>query len=559
VPDALPDFDLDAIADPALRALVAGLLNLREQDCATLRALQEENQRLRDEIARLKGEHGQPKPPANRSNAPDVGNQDHSSEAERRQQTPRKPWQKGSKRDQLEIDRTEVCPWTDPLPPGAVFEGYHTTVFQDLVIRRDNVAFRREKYWDPRTRVTYLAPLPTGYVSGEEFGPGLRTSALTLVHQSHLTLPAFHRLATGAGVRISRGKIASLVTEGLERFHAEQRAVWEAGLRSSPWQQTDVTSTRVNGRGFACHVLTNPLYTCYLTAPHQDRAAVVDLLRGGAAREYRLDETTLALLAQWKLPQWACRRLTALRAETTWSAAAFTALLGQHLPTLGPEQRRKVETAALIAAYRAAPHWPVASCLLTDDAGVYPDITAERALCWVHDARHYTKLTPLYACFQKQVAAFRDDYWEFYGKLRAYREAPSPAQAATLEAEFDGLFSREVTYCGLAECVARTRANKEALLRVLVHPELPLHNNEAELAARRRVRKRDVSFGPRSPAGMRAWDTLQGLVETTRKLGVQFAAYVEDRIRGSGKIPPLAELIRQKAAELSLGTSWSPA
>ena len=30
---------------------------------------------------------------------------------------------------------------------------------------------------------------------------------------------------------------------------------------------------------------------------------------------------------------------------------------------------------------------------------------------------------------------------------------------------------------------------------VLDHPELPLHNNASELAVRRRVRKRDVSFG----------------------------------------------------------------
>ena len=139
----------------------------------------------------------------------------------------------------------------------------------------------------------------------------------------------------------------------------------------------------------------------------------------------------------------------------------------------------------------------------------------------------------------------------------AYREAPSAAAAATLEAEFDRLFSREVLYRELAVCLARTRGNKEKLLQVLAHPELPLHNNESELAARRRGQKRRVSFGPRSPAGMRAWDTLQGLVETTRKLGVRFAEYVEDRVRGSGKVPPLADLIRERAAELALGGSWT--
>jgi hypothetical protein len=41
----------------------------------------------------------------------------------------------------------------------------------------------------------------------------------------------------------------------------------------------------------------------------------------------------------------------------------------------------------------------------------------------------------------------------------------------------------------------RTRANKAKLLLVLKHPELPLHNNEAELAARKRVRKRGCPLG----------------------------------------------------------------
>ncbi len=38
---------------------------------------------------------------------------------------------------------------------------------------------------------------------------------------------------------------------------------------------------------------------------------------------------------------------------------------------------------------------------------------------------------------------------------------------------------------------------------------LPLHANAMELAARRRVRKRDVSVGPQSRKGVRAWDTFR--------------------------------------------------
>ena len=94
---------------------------------------------------------------------------------------------------------------------------------------------------------------------------------------------------------------------------------------------------------------------------------------------------------------------------------------------------------------------------------------------------------------------------------------------------------------------------------MLEHPEIPLHNNLAELAARQRVRKRDVSFGPRTAEGARAWDTFMSLADTTRKLGVSFYHYIQDRIRKAGQMPSLAGLITEQAHELALGASWAPA
>ena len=57
---------------------------------------------------------------------------------------------------------------------------------------------------------------------------------------------------------------------------------------------------------------------------------------------------------------------------------------------------------------------------------------------------------------------------------------------------------------------------------VLDHPEIPLHNNTAELGARTRVRKRVVSYGPRSEQGAKAWDTMETLLGTAKKLGSIF-------------------------------------
>jgi hypothetical protein len=83
-----------------------------------------------------------------------------------------------------------------------------------------------------------------------------------------------------------------------------------------------------------------------------------------------------------------------------------------------------------------------------------------------------------------------------------------------------------------------------------------LHNNPAELGARQRVRKRDVSFGPRTRDGTRAWDTFMTLAATSAKLGVSFYAYIHDRISETGQLPGLDRVIEAKAQELNLGASW---
>ena len=118
------------------------------------------------------------------------------------------------------------------------------------------------------------------------------------------------------------------------------------------------------------------------------------------------------------------------------------------------------------------------------------------------------------------------------------------------------MFSTQTGYTALDERIAKTQAKKQGLLLVLHHPELPLHNNEAELGARAVVRKRDASLGPRTAAGRKAWDTFLTLRETARKLGVNFYAYIRDRVTGENLLPSLAELIQAQAEHLHLNASW---
>ena len=100
---------------------------------------------------------------------------------------------------------------------------------------------------------------------------------------------------------------------------------------------------------------------------------------------------------------------------------------------------------------------------------------------------------------QQRLTDFTKQFWDFYDELLAYRQQPSAAEKVRLTAKFETLFATVTGYQALDERIAKTRLKQASLLLVLEHPEIPLHNNPAELGARQRVRKRDVSFGPRTP------------------------------------------------------------
>jgi len=548
----LAELDLGGLPDDRTRALVSGLLNLVEAVTADLRAAQTEIQRLRDEVNRLKGEQGQP---TIKPNLPKQQSPDYSSERERHP-----PHQRGKRGDRapIPIDREQVLrvePST--LPPDAEFKGYEEVVVQDVVVRTDNVLFRKEKFYSPALGRTYLAELPAGY-SGE-FGPGIHALVLVFYFACQMTEPKIRGWLQQVGVQISAGAISNLVIKGHAPFHQEKDAVFEAGLRSSPWQQTDDTATRVNGQTHHCHIVDNPLHTTYLTLPSKDRLSVIDALRNGQPRVFRYTDDAEVWLEAAGVSQVTLTKLTRLPREQDLDEATLTRLLETHLPGLGIQTRKWVLDALAVAAYQAQREWPIVRLLLCDDAPQFTLITDELALCWVHEGRHYKKLLPTVPLHRELLTTFLHDFWTFYDEVLAYREQPMPEERTRLETRFETVFTTMTGYWALDERIRKTWAKKESLLRVLAHPELPLHNNASELGARQRVRKRAISFGPRTAEGARAWDTFMSLAATSRKLGVNFLQYLHDRIAGTYQIPELATIIDERAKELDLGASWAPA
>ena len=551
----LEDFDLRRIQDlEGARQAIVRLLNLVEELASDNRELRAENQSLRDEINRLKGEQGKPKIKPNRAGS-DSTPISHSSEQERRQPRERK---KSGKVECIQVDREEVLKVNPAqLPADAEFKGYDDVLVQDLQIKTDNVLFWKEKFYSASEHRAYVAELPPGYAG--QFGPGIKALTLVLYHAAHMSEPKVSEFFQHVGVSISDGQISNLLIKGQGGFHAEKEAVFAAGLRSSPWQHEDETGTRVNGVNQHCHTVCNPVYTAYVTTAKKDRLAALQALLNGRALTFRLNAEAYDWLASVSLPASALATLRQLPADQVWSEAEFTHRLNERLPKIGEPHRQRIMEAAAVAAYHAQQEFPVVDLLVCDDADQFKRLTDELALCWVHDGRHYKKLEPVVPDHRIALDDFRGQYWDLYDDLLSYKQAPTPEDAARLSQQFDVRFSTVTGYADLDDRIAKTRAKKDSLLRVLKHPELPLHNNPAELAARRRVRKRDVSFGPRTEEGKQGWDTFMTLADTAKKLGVSFYQYVYDRVSGANQLPPLADLIAEKAKQLHLGASWNVA
>jgi Transposase IS66 family len=536
----LEDLDPSDIADLAgARRVVERLLNVVEQFSAELSAVKAENQRLRDEVNRLKGEQAKPRLlPSKR------GKQDLSSEQERR--VPPKTWCKRAKLPELAIDRVEVCRLDrGDLPADAVLKDYQEHTVQDLVLGMETIRFRRERYEAASTGRSYTAPLPPGY--GGEFGPHLQASAVYLYYAANVSQPLLHRLFTSLGLRISRGYLGRLLIEQ-PGFAAEAQAIGQAGLASSPYAHLDVTPTRVRGVEQQCHVLGGPCYVYYHTTLRKDRLAAIETLQLGAPCRFQFNAVAWTYLAPVTLPAWVRPQLQALDAAQVWDWAAWRTLLDEQLPGLGDRVRQQLWDAAAIGAYQAQQTLPVVETLVCDDAPQFKGITADLSLCWVHEGRHYKKLDPVIPLHQTALASFRGRFWAFYRALRTYQQAPAPAEATRLACAFDTLVATKTGYAALDERIAKTAAKKHALLRVLDKPFLPLTNNPAELGARRRVRKRDVSFSARSPAGIKAWDTFHTPIGTAQFLGVNVLHYLQDRFTRACQLPALADLIRLRAA-----------
>jgi transcriptional regulator with XRE-family HTH domain len=409
-----------------------------------------------------------------------------------------------------------------------------------------NTNYRIEIFYSPSEQKTYSGKLPGG-IKGE-FGPGIKSLIITLNHVANVSEPKIHEFLENIGVHISKATISRILTKDTNVFHQEKAEIFQEGLQSTPYQQIDDTSARVNGNNYYTQILCNPYYTAYFTVPNKNRETILDILLCGNEKTYCFNDEAFDLMETFNVSQIWMEKLSSVKNKIFSDEEMRRKLDYIFSPNGYKTTKKKVLEACAIAAYHQSTDLPVVTTLLSDDARQFKQIACHHALCWIHDGRNYKKLRPIVLYHKKKLEAFLDNYWNFYGELCEFRDKPDSEVAKQLSARFDQLFSMVTGYEQLDERISKTKENKEHLLKVLVLPEVPLHNNAAELAARAKVRKRDVSLQTITEEGTKANDTFMTIVQTAKKLGVSAYQYICDRVSNKFEMPSLAQLIREKSS-----------
>jgi len=185
--------------------------------------------------------------------------------------------------------------------------------------------------------------------------------------------------------------------------------------------------------------------------------------------------------------------------------------------------------------------------MMSDDAKQFMFLAVWHALCWIHEIRHYRKMTPVLDCHMEKLQGFLQILYGFYEQLKTYKDHPMQKQKRFLLKRFDEIFSMETGYAVLDDRIMKTRKKKEKLLLVLDYPGIPLHNNPAEIALRELVIKKRISYGTKSEKGRVAWENMMTIMDTCRKHDVSFMEYVKDIFSGCYNMPRLSTLILEKA------------
>lgn len=398
---------------------------------------------------------------------------------------PKKKRKKRRKNETIKIDREEIVKIEQNiLPPDAEFKGYQTKTIQNLIIKTDNVLYKMECYYSKSEGKSYTASLPD-YLTNTSFGPELKAFIYMLYYECRVSEPLIATMLNSHNIQISEGSISNiLIYDKAKEFSQEKIDIFNTATELMEYHQIDDTGIRVNGVNHYATILCNELYSAFFIRRYKNRETVIRIL-SGVEEDSSLDIASLKTIIK---------------------------------------------------------------ILIADDAPQFKKIVEYLGLCWIHESRHYEKMVPVIPHHKELLTKVISQIWDYYKELKNYKEDPNELDKAPLGLKFDKIFTQTTGYADLDARLQLTYNKKPALLLVLDYPQIPLHNNVSEAAARTIVTKRKISGGIRNIVGKTAWENALSIYSTCKKHSIDFYSYVLDIFKGSSHRQTLSSLILEKVS-----------
>jgi len=524
---------MPTIAEPEKTPLVLQLVDIIEQQAVVIQQQAEENQLLKDEIARLKGQKAKP------VIRPSTLEKDPDDDIKKKASSDRRPGSdKRSKTAEITIHQTITIPPAN-IPPGSQKKGYQTYTVIGICIKPHNICYNLERWETPDGKyiIGQLPPDVVGHFSAE-----LKRHILYQHYHCHVTQPLILEHLTELKIDISAGQISRILTEDKDIFHQEKDGLLAAAIKVSDYIQSDDTGARHKGKNGYCTQISNEFFAWFQSTNSKSRINFLELLRAGQ-NDYVINADALEYMNNQGLAKFV---ISLLKNHSTKHFADITAW-ETHLADLQIVNHRHIKIATEGALIGSILHngLPRSLVILSDDAGQFN--VFNHALCWIHAERLLKKLVAPSDEKRQILETVQGQIWEFYRELKAYKICPNESDKSRLKAKFCDIFTQKTGYQMLDLALERLYKNMDELLLVLERPEIPLHNNLSENDIREYVKRRKVSGGTRSDLGRRCRDTFTSLKKTCRKLGVSFWEYLLDRLSNRNEILPLPDIIQNRA------------
>lgn len=432
------------------------------------------------------------------------------------------------------------------IPKGSKFKGFCRYTVQEIILHPHNIQYRLARWQMPDGK----------YITGElpkdvrgHYGSQLVAYILHQYHGCRVTEGVLLDHLRSVGILMSAGQLNNILLQGKNAFIEEVAELLPVAAKMDGQIQVDDTGGRHKGQNQYTTIIGNRWFSVFSTTDSKSRVNFLKQLQGGK-EEFVINGDAIEYLSHVESSGYLSGYMALFSGNIFTTHAAWEQFLQERNIACDTE-RRFVSEAAL---YASVIHNGIPRDLgvHSDDAGQF-DVFVH-SLCWVHQERHYRKLIMTTDASRLEQESVMEQIWILYQSLKSYKENPSDEDAAQIEKRFDKIFQQKTSSPTLNRQLEKTHAKKDELLRVLERPQTPLHNNSSETCARAAKIKFKISGGTRSELGRAVRDAFLSLKQTCRKLGVNFAAFLQDRVHGWYDIPRLGTIIR----ELTLAAGKDP-